>query len=164
MGLLDIFGGKKKKEEEKRAYIEKLEPFKKYISNYEDLKTKLMTHDIEVLKSNVNKQVAIFTEHENIYTKYSVEIADKMTDEGYFLGMSEEQFNDLVRYKVRTGEEYAFPRPNNKIELPFSHRKEELLKSKTKVTRTNYTQNKKRNKARDYIFENDELIKIVQHG
>ena len=36
MGLLDIFGGKKKKEEEKRAYILKLEPFKKYISNYED--------------------------------------------------------------------------------------------------------------------------------
>ena len=163
MGLFDIFGGGKKKEAEKIEYINKLEPFKKNITNYEDIKTQLMSLDIDDVKHNVDKQVRIFTEHRNIYTKYSREIADKMTDEGYFLGMSEEQFNDLVRYRVMTGEERTFRSQRNEVVLPFTNRKEELLETKSKVTRSDFSRNKKRMKARDFIFENDVLVKIINH-
>ena len=163
MGLLDLFGGKKKKEAEKLEYINKLEPFKANITNYEDLKAQLIGLDFEDVKHNVDKQVRIFTEHRNIYTKYSQEIADKMTDEGYFLGMSEEQFNDLVRYRVMTGEEMTFRNQRNEVVLPFTNRKEELLQTKSKVTRSDFSRNKKKMKARDFIFENDVLVKIVNH-
>ena len=158
-----MFGGKKKKEVEKLEYINKLEPFKANITNYEDLKAQLIGLDFEDVKHNVDKQVRIFTEHRNIYTKYSQEIADKMTDEGYFLGMSEEQFNDLVRYRVMTGEEMTFRNQRNEVVLPFTNRKEELLQTKSKVTRSDFSRNKKKMKARDFIFENDVLVKIVNH-
>ena len=86
-----------------------------------------------------------------------------MTDEGYFLGMSEEQFNDLVRYRVMTGEERTFRSQRNEVVLPFTNRKEELLETKSKVTRSDFSRNKKRMKARDFIFENDVLVKIINH-
>tara|TARA_B100000963_G_scaffold348436_1_gene356003 strand:- start:107 stop:616 length:510 start_codon:yes stop_codon:yes gene_type:complete len=169
MGLFgDLFGGKAKAErleQEKRDYIDKLEPLKQYIGNFQKFKDELMSHDMGIVKSNVDEQFRVLTALDNICTKYdNQELVDKMVDEGYFLGMTEEQFYDVVKYKMARGEERRYVNDKNESTHGFTKRKEELLKTKTKVTISNFTKNKKRNKARDYIFENDELVKIVQHG
>lgn len=161
MGLLDIFRGKKKKEAEKQDWINKLEPYKEQIGNYEKLLSQLNTiEDIELIKTNVNNSINKLEAVNKLTSKHSEEVVDRIMSEGYFLDMSEEQFDSAVDYKIATGTERTYRGLNNSIVLPYTYRTEEILKTKTKVLRSNFSKKKKNVERKVFIFENDKLVSI----
>ena len=159
MGLLDIFGGGKKKEAEKLEWVEKLEPFKAMIDNYEDLKNQLLGMELDFVKGNVARSVMRLQFMNHLDEKWGSEIANKLIDEGVTLGISEEQFNDVLQYKCYTGEEVYTKFTNDFQKLPYSIRTETESKGKLTVTRNNAKSRKNPNKI-DYTFIDDKLAKI----
>jgi hypothetical protein len=168
MGIFDnIFGSKKRKEEEelsKKNYIEKLLPYKEYIVNYETIIQELSTHNLDVITHNVNKIIKSFDFENYLEKKYGKELGQKLCTEEVFLGMSEEQFDDHMKYKVIIGKEIIFDNIPGGRTKPYSIRKESVFhKTKTKVLRTNST--KLNNLKRvDYIFIDDQLKEIKKFG
>jgi len=158
----NLFGGKERKEKEKREYIDKLLPYKKWIENYNDLCSKLMEYDIDIIKHNVDKNIKRIDFENHLEDKYGDEIGKKLYLEGVFLDMSEEQFDDCMKYKVIIGEERIYDHLKNGITKPYTIRKEDILKTKTKVVRSNSRKSKNPNRV-DYIFENDKLIQIKRY-
>lgn len=168
MGIFDnIFGGKKRKEEEelsKKNYIEKLLPYKEYIENYETLTQELSTHNLDVIAQNVNKIIKTFDFENYLEKKYGKELGQKLCAKDVFLGMSEEQFDDHMKYKVITGKEIIYDNIPGGITKPYSIRKESVFhKIKTKVLRTNSTKLKDLKRV-DYIFIDDQLQEIKKFG
>lgn len=159
MGLFDIFGGGKKKEVEKIEWVEKLEPYKAMIENFEDLKSQLLGMELDFVKSNVERSVMRLEFMNQLDEKWGSEIANKLIDEGVALGISEEQFDDVLQYKIYTGEESYTRGANNSQLLPYSIRTETESKGKLTVTRTNAKSRKNPNKI-DYTFIDDKLAKI----
>jgi len=153
MGLLGgLFNGKQKREDEKKEYIDKLTPYKHYIENYSDLIEQLLEHDIDVIKTNVDKTIKRFDFENHLESKHGDEVGKKLYTEGIFLDMTEEQFDDCMKYKEITGSGMG----------KFFVRKEEILKTKTKVVRSNSRKTKNPNRI-DLIFENDKLTNIKKY-
>ena len=147
-----LFNGKQKKEDEKREYIDKLTPYKHYIDNYSDLIEQLLEHDIDVIKRNVDMTIKTFDFENYLEGKHGVEVGKKLHVEGIFLGMTEEQFDDCMKYKEITGSGMG----------KFFVRTEEVLKTKTKVIRSNSKKTKNPNRM-DLIFENDILVQLKKY-
>ncbi len=163
MGIFDnLFGGKKRKEEEeqkKKLYIDKLLPYKVYIENYEALTLELTKHNMEVITGNVDKIIKRFDFENQLEDKYGKELGKKLYTEDAFLGMSEEQFDDHMKYNVIIGKEIIYDHLPGGISKPYSIRKETVSTSKTKVLRTNSTKTKNPKRI-DYIFIDDKLEEI----
>lgn len=147
-----LFNGKQKREDEKKEYIDKLTPYKHYIDNYSDLIEQLLEHDIDVIKRNVDKTIKTFEFEDYLESKHGVEVGKKLHTEGIFLDMTEEQFDDCMKYKEITGSDTG----------KFFVRREEVLKNKTKVVRSNSKKTKNPNRM-DLIFENDRLTKVKRY-
>jgi hypothetical protein len=168
MGIFDnIFGGKKRNEEEelsKKKYIEKLLPYKEYIENYETLTQELSNHNLDVITQNVNKIIKSFDFENYLEKKYGKELGQKLCTDDVFLGMSEVQFDDHMKYKVIIGREIIYDNTHGGITKPYSIRKESVFhKTKTKVLRTNSTKLKDHKRV-DYIFIDDQLQEIKKFG
>jgi hypothetical protein len=167
MGIFDnLFGGKKRKEEEeqsKKIYIDKLLPYKAFIENYEELTVDLASHNLDIVTRNVDKIVKRFDFENHLEEKYSKDLGVKLYTEKVFLGMSEEQFDDHMKYKVIIGKEIIYDHIPGGITKPYSIRKESVTKSKTKVLRTNSTKLKNPKRV-DYIFIDDQLAEIKKYG
>lgn len=163
MGILEnLFGVKKRKVEEeivKKDYIDRLLPYKPFIKNYEELIQELSSHNIDVVTRNVNEIVKRFDFQNHLEQKYGEELGKKLYTEDIFLGMTEEQFDDHMKYKVIIGKEIIYDHIPGGITKPYSIRKETVTKTKTKVLRTNSTK-LKNPKRIDYIFINDQLEEI----
>ena len=159
----NLFGGKQKNEEEKQAYIDKLTPYKQYINNYPELIEKLSECELDVIKANVDKTIKTFDFENYLEDKYGKELGVKLCTEGVFLDMSEEQFNDLIRYQIITGKISGLYRGEGEERAnPFFIRRENILKTKTKVVRSNSKKLKNPNRV-DYIFENDKLVQVKKY-
>ena len=167
MGIFDnLLGGKKRKEEEeqsKKNYIDKLIPYKSFIENYEELTQELSSHNLEVVTRNVDKIVNSFDFERYLEEKYGEELGKKLYSEDAFLGMTEEQFDDHMKYKVIIGKEIIYDHIPGGITKPYSIRKESVTKTKTKVLRTNSTKLKNPKRV-DYIFIDDQLEEIKKFG
>ena len=61
---------------------------------------------------------------------------------------------------MATGTERTYRGLNNSIVLPYTYRTEEILKTKTKVLRSNFSRKKKNVERKVFIFENDMLVSI----
>lgn len=161
----NLFGGKKKKEKEKREYIDKLLPYKQYIENFNDFCSELMEYDIDVIKHNVDKNIKDLKriDFENyLEDKYGDEVGKKIYLEDLFYDMSEEQFDDHIKYQIIVGKIQGLYRgEDNERVNPFYIRKEDSLKTKTKVVRTNTR--KRVSYKEEYIFENDKLVQIKKY-
>jgi hypothetical protein len=164
MGLLDnLFGSSKKKEAEKKDYLSKLEPYKKWIDNYNELEGQLLQHNMDVIKQNVDKIILTFDYENFLEDKYGQEIGKKLVKEGVFIGMSEEQFDDCMKYKVIIGEEKTHEHLETGIKKPYSIRKVTTSTNGDRVLRTNST--KLRNFRRvDFTFVQDKLIQIKKYS
>ena len=167
MGIFDnLFGGKKRKEEEeekKRIYIDKLLPYKAFIENFEELISELYSHNLDIITRNVDKIVKRFDFENQLEEKYGKDLGKKLYTEDVFLGMTEEQFDDHMKYKVIIGKEIIYDHLPGGITKPYSIRKESVSKSKTKVLRTNSTKLKNPKRV-DYIFIDDQLEEIKKFG
>jgi len=165
----DLFGIKKRKEEkekkekeEKENYVKKLIPFKERIGNYEDVKNQLLGCEFDVLKSNVDKTVRQFEHIEIVMKKYGEEIGIKVLED-VFIDMSEEQFDNHIKYQIIVGKiDGLYRGEGNDRENPFYIRKEDILKNKTKVVRSNSRKTKNPNRI-DYIFNDDKLVQIKKY-
>ena len=167
MGIFDnLFGGKKRKEEEeqkKLVYIDKLLPYKAFIKNYEELISELSSHNMDIITRNVDKIVKRFDFINQLEEKYGKDLGKKLYTEDVFLGMTEEQFDDHMKYKVIIGKEIIYDHLPGGITKPYSIRKESVSKTKTKVLRTNSTKLKNPKRV-DYIFIDDQLEEIKKFG
>lgn len=163
MGIFDnLFGSKKRKEEEeleKKKYIDKLLHYKEFIGNFDELYKQLSIQSMEVITNNVDNIIKRFDFQNYLEDKYGKEIGKKLYAEEVFLGMTEEQFDSHMKYKVIIGEEIIYDHLPNGITKPYSIRKESITKTKTKVLRTNSTKFKNPKRV-DYIFINDQLEEI----
>ncbi len=146
-----IFGENNKVDEEKQDLINKLIPFKQKIADYDEVVNQLRGLDIENVKHNVDTTIQRFEFISEMESKYGQDDDHKIVN-GVFIGMSEEQFDDTMRYKVITGEEIIHSHLKNGITKPYSIRKENILKTKTKVVRSNFRKVKNPNRI-DFIFE-----------
>jgi hypothetical protein len=163
MSLLGkLFGGNQIKEEEKKEYVNKLIPYKKWISNYDDISNQLLEYNIDIIKQNVDNIITRIDFENYLENKYGEEIGKKLYSEGVFFNMNEEQFDDCMKYKVIIGEEKIFDHLPNGIKKPYSIRKENITENKIRIIRSNSTKIKNTNRV-DYIFENDQLIQIKNH-
>lgn len=166
MGIFNnLLGGKKKEEEElsKKMIIDKLLPYKEFIENHEELFEELSSQNIEIITHNVDKIVKRFDFENQLEEKYGKDLGIKLYSEEAFLGMSEEQFDDLMKYKVIIGKEIIYDHLPLGITKPYSIRKVSVTSSKTKVLRTNSTK-LKNSKRVDYIFIDDQLAEIKKFG
>jgi hypothetical protein len=163
MGLLDnIFGSAKKKEAEKKDYLSKLLPYQKWIDNYSELEIQLLQYDMDVIKQNVDKIILTFDFENFLEEKYGEEIGKKLVKEGVFIGMSEEQFDDCMKYKVIVGEEKTHEHLESGIKKPYSIRKVTTTESGDKVLRTNSTK-LRYSKRVDFTFVQDKLTQIKKY-
>ncbi|MDG1840936.1 MAG: hypothetical protein P8I93_01165, partial [Crocinitomicaceae bacterium] len=96
MGFLkNMFGNKDK---EKIEYIDKLIPYKIWITNFDEIVNQLKEFDLDVVKHNVDKIINKFEFQNSLEKKYGDEIGKKLYEEGVFMGMTEEQFDDCMNY------------------------------------------------------------------
>lgn len=163
MGILDsLFGGKKKKEEEKierENYINKLIDYEDYIGNYEELISQLSATSLEIIKSNVDSIIKRFEFENELKVKYGNELGKKIYTDEVFLGMSEEQFDDHMKYKVIIGQEKIYDHLVGGITKPYSIRRESNNSNKIKILRTNTTATKNPSRV-DFIFIDNKLYQI----
>lgn len=88
-----------------------------------------------------------------IKSKYDADIANKILNNKVELGITEEQFDEILEYQYYLG--------NFQLKNEFPFRQHEIMKTKTKTIRRR--RKTKYSGEQEFIFNNGELVKIISN-